>query len=444
MLTLRRAAAALAVVVAALFLGATVTSAGPDDPPVNPTAECAVGDALYWPITNEFDTSVDATWEPAGGIASAPIPAAANDRTYFTSANEWGVDTTTIGYTDPVTQDERSTTTSPNNSQCVYDVEFAKVWYGAAAPDLDGVVLFTAESSIGSAECTSDDGLLSCSYTLGGAAADDLSVPFGETYSVTEVDVDGWITTTGTGANFAGIVGFDEQALPDELVYLPADDRFCVNDGQQLEKYCTHTVTNLANEPEPEPTTPATEPPVAPAEPEIEITALAPICIGDFPYVEYSIAGDGLEADATVTLNFIYAGEVVETYENQPLSGEVLYPGTSVEPPDWPGWVETETNMWEPDPSDAAWRNGLQVEAVVNPMATGFVSYPAPGSGCETPRGVLGSGDTTITTLPAPTIPPGQGLPETGSSSTSIALIALALLGGGFGLIALSRRGAPR
>ncbi|MEL6527145.1 MAG: hypothetical protein AAFQ07_15690, partial [Chloroflexota bacterium] len=80
----------------------------------------------------------------------------------------------------------------------------------------------------------------------------DLDVPFGETYSVVEPDVDGWNATAGTGTGFAGISGFDADALPDDLVYDVADDRFCESNPDatfpfNLEKFCEHTVTNTVD-----------------------------------------------------------------------------------------------------------------------------------------------------------------------------------------------------
>ncbi|MEO1056153.1 MAG: LPXTG cell wall anchor domain-containing protein, partial [Actinomycetota bacterium] len=402
---------------------------------------------LYWRVTNDNDVDVAFTWNGPGDEDGAGVATAAS-RTYFTTQDAGGANTTIINWDNPADGPD-SKTKAHSNADCVYHVDFAKAWNGDAAPDLDGAVLFTATSSLGTAECTSDDGALSCTYPNDGA---DLEVPFGETYSVTEVAVDGWTTTAGTGNGFTGIEGFDEGALPDELVYVVADDRFCINDGQQLEKYCTHTLINTVDVPETTTTT-TTEPEPEP-EPTIEFSALAPVCIGDFPYVSYSVVGDGIDPDALVTLSFFFDPneDPVATYADQPLEGSVLWPGASEMPPDWPGWEEAADGSWIPDTvtEENLWREqGLLVVASVNPTVSDTVGYPDQTDACDTPRGVLGSGTTTTSTVapaptvpPTPTVPPGGGLPETGSSSMPIALIALALLGGGLGLVVLARRTA--
>lgn len=86
---------------------------------------------------------------------------------------------------------------------CPDQVVLDKAWDGGTAPDLDGAVLLTATSSVGTATCTSDDGVLSCSYTLDGEPAEALVVPAGETYSVDETVPAGWYTVSGVGTDFA-------------------------------------------------------------------------------------------------------------------------------------------------------------------------------------------------------------------------------------------------
>ncbi|MEO1056799.1 MAG: hypothetical protein AAFY28_07785, partial [Actinomycetota bacterium] len=269
MLSLRRAAAALTVVVPGLVIGASTgaTATGNNQQPdlrLNLTAECVVGDTLYWRVTNDNDVDIPFEWNGPGDEDGSGT-AAASARTYFTTQDAGGANTTIINWDNPGGSRD-SKTKAHNNSDCVYHVDFEKVWSGADAPDLDGAVLLTATSSLGTAECTSDDGSLSCAYTTG----DDLHVPFGETYSVAENAPQGWAGVVGLGDGFTGIDGFDDSALPASLDYDVADDRYCVNDPNadfplNLEKFCTHTVSNEA-------------------QPDLELNLTAECVVGDTLY----------------------------------------------------------------------------------------------------------------------------------------------------------------
>jgi hypothetical protein len=225
---------------------AEVTNTFVADVGLNLTAECRVGDTLYWRVTGDDDVDgVPFTWNgPGSNDGSGSVDA--GDRQYFTTV--WvpsNPNTTILTWFDPADDRNESKTKAHNNAPCIYHVTFEKVWNGAAAPDLDGATLFTASSSLGTASCTSDDGALSCTYSTG----DDLHVPFGETYSVSEPSVPGWNASSGTGSGFTGIEGYDPNALPDDLVFDVADDRFCQSNPNaefpfNLEIYCDHTVTN--------------------------------------------------------------------------------------------------------------------------------------------------------------------------------------------------------
>jgi hypothetical protein len=211
---------------------------------LNLTAECAVGDTLYWRVTNNEDVDIDVTWDGPGSNDGGPLTALANDRTYFTTQDAGGANTTSINWDNPAGTAD-SDTKQHNNQPCVYHVSYDKEWTGGDVPDLDGATLLTAESSLGTATCTSDDGALTCVYSTG----DDLRVPFGETYTVNENLPDGWSVGNGVGSGFTGIEGFDENALPEDLVYQVAEDRYCVSNPDagfpfNLENFCTHTVIN--------------------------------------------------------------------------------------------------------------------------------------------------------------------------------------------------------
>jgi hypothetical protein len=99
---------------------------------------------------------------------------------------------------------------SSSSPRCAGRIFFEKEWQdengnpaAVLVDDLDEL-LITAESSMGSATCaytaTSDN--LVCSYaSTSGTTTDGLLVPFGESYTVTEVNVPGgWETTAGTGS----------------------------------------------------------------------------------------------------------------------------------------------------------------------------------------------------------------------------------------------------
>jgi hypothetical protein len=116
----------------------------------------------------------------------------------------------------------------------------------------------------------------------------------------------------------------------------------------------------------------------------IDRVRLTSICVADTPYVDYVIEVANTPA-TTATLSFFdLDGQLVQRRSGLPLSGRVLYPGASVEPADWPGWALVD-GQWVIDPSDARWRDGLDVVIQVNPTASGSVSYPPATAACNRP-----------------------------------------------------------
>lgn len=216
---------------------------------------CAVGDTLVWKVTNSHDVAIPFSFD-GPGVSDGDGIAPAGGTTFFTTdGGESGE--TVISWTNP-SGGPSSDSEDPNGSSCVYHVSFDKAWEGGDAPDLDGAVLLTAESSIGTASCTSDDGALTCTYLLGETPVDDLHVPDGETYDVTETVPSGWYTVSGTGTGFTGIEGFDAGSLPDALVPDVADDRFCTSyetEGRSVgdDTRCVHLVTNAPTDQAPAP-----------------------------------------------------------------------------------------------------------------------------------------------------------------------------------------------
>ncbi len=221
---------------------------------LNLTAECRVGDLLYWRVQGDDATNdVNFTWTEYGGDENGSGQVDAGTRAYFTTTVP--AKTVIITWFNPATNKNETKTKAHNNAPCVGHVTFAKQWRGADAPDLNGAVILTAESSTSTASCTSDNGVLTCVYKKksNNSVIADLEVPFGETYSVNEA-VEGWTTAQGVGTGFEVVDGFDTTQLPNALVYAVPDDRYCVTNDQatppfNLKKFCTHTVVNTYNAP---------------------------------------------------------------------------------------------------------------------------------------------------------------------------------------------------
>ena len=114
---------------------------------------------------------------------------------------------------------------------------------------------------------------------------------------------------------------------------------------------------------------------------------LGPICVADHPYIHWELTATGLlptQNLATITITDVN-GNVVETLTNQPLVGSTLWPGASLDPEDWPGWVKIG-GVWYSDPSDAVLRQGVYVRADINPTAGPlFVAYPEATAACAQP-----------------------------------------------------------
>ncbi len=166
---------------------------------------------------------------------------------------------------------------------------------------------------------------------------------------------------------------------------------------------------------------------------------LGPICVADHPYIHWQLTATGLRPDqnlATITITDVN-GNVVETLTDQPLVGETLWPGASVDPEDWPGWVKIG-GVWFVDPSDAVLRQGVYVRADINPTAGPlFVAYPEATAACSQPEAL----EATTTTAAAASL--GGSLPVTGTSSSSTLWIAFGFLGLGGAALMIARRRRP-
>ena len=129
-----------------------------------------------------------------------------------------------------------------------------------------------------------------------------------------------------------------------------------------------------------------------PVEPAIQISALVPQCIGDAPYIFYSIDALGFTPVTTPTIKLLDKdGNLVATHNVTTFSGRLLYPGALVDAEgnaiDWPGW-KFENGLWSIDESDAFLRDGLHVVVEVNPTAEADVTYPPATEACANPEQV--------------------------------------------------------
>jgi uncharacterized repeat protein (TIGR01451 family) len=163
--------------------------------------------------------------------------------------------------------------------------------------------------------------------------------------------------------------------------------------------------------------------------PSITFTVLGPVCVQDHPFIRWVITPHNVTdaTTATITITDIH-GNVVKKLTDQPLTGETLWPGATINPDDWPGW-KLVNGVWVEDPTDAVLREGVTVTAEVNPSASGFVAYPPATSACANPP----------TPPPPPPKTPPPPLPFTGSGAGP-ALIGLIILLAGAALVARTRR----
>ena len=119
--------------------------------------------------------------------------------------------------------------------------------------------------------------------------------------------------------------------------------------------------------------------------------AATPVCINDIPYVNYVVTPVGFTPGANpTTVEWVDSNGVVrQTVLNQPLSGQLLWPGTTVVggvATDWPGW-EFVGGQWV-QVNDGL-RPTMTLRMTVNPTSETIVTYPPPTPFCSAnpPRG---------------------------------------------------------
>lgn len=192
------------------------------------------------------------------------------------------------------------------------------------------------------------------------------------------------------------------------------------------------------------------------------------VCVGDIPYFEYQVDfGSDEFVGNPMTITFVnpdgpnvdYDVVVPEPGERQ----QVIWPGASEDPPDWPGWVNTGTvdePNWVQSTADAGAftraSGGVQVNFETNPTETITVTYPPASAVCanpplsdrpdepgpDQPGEPEQPGAPTTSEAPPVTTAGGQppGLAVTGVEAAGLVLAGAALLGGGTALVVTSRR----
>ncbi len=190
-----------------------------------------------------------------------------------------------------------------------------------------------------------------------------------------------------------------------------------------------------------------------PAYPPDFPTAASGVCVGDIPYFQYQadFGENGQFVGNPMTITFKNpSGDPVVINTTVPAPGQsaqVLWPGASESPQDWPGWVNTGTEqnpVWEESTTDegAFTRapGGVTVEFATNPSISTTVTYPPASAICANPE----NPPTTTTTSGKPTTtaagPTTASLPRTGAQTAAIALVAGGLVAGGTALVVSSGR----
>lgn len=347
---------------------------------------------------------------------------------------------------------------------CPDPVVFDKAWDGGTAPDLDGAVLLTASSSLGSATCTSDDGTLSCSYTRDGEPAEALFVPAGETYSVTEAVPAGWYTVSGAGSGFS-----------------VADDA----------ESATHLVTNAPTTSAPEPT--FVDPTCASrgasiVDPDLEDGISYEVVAGSAtPGVEVTVravAGDGIVLEGTTewshtfgsvtdddcvlagtpsssleaecgaaTLTFVNtAGPAKPGYTGETIRFAYTVDGVEQSIDVAPGDTETVELSFDEDSGDHTVAIGDDEPTVVGSNCEPDVAQGGPTTTTSTTTAPTTTAPKPEGTLPAPTVPGTKSasggpttvageLPRTGGDGSGRLLgVGMILLVAGAAMVGLVRR----
>ncbi|MBP4138553.1 Ig-like domain-containing protein [Flavobacterium geliluteum] len=121
--------------------------------------------------------------------------------------------------------------------------------------------------------------------------------------------------------------------------------------------------------------------------PTITVTANS-YCSNNTPYVAYSVVADNFTPTDLLTINWIdSANNIVATQNNMPLSGNVLWPGATVDgngnPTDWPGWLLVNGQWTQGNDGFQLTRPSVTMQFTLNPTQSVVVNYPSAVSGCN-------------------------------------------------------------
>ena len=144
------------------------------------------------------------------------------------------------------------------------------------------------------------------------------------------------------------------------------------------------------------------------------------VCINDTPYVNYTITPSGFTPGANpVTLEWVDSTNTVrETLTGQPLSGQILWTGTTViggVTVDWPGWAFVG-GVWVVDNDGLV--PTMTLRASVNPTTEILLNYPPATAKCIPPE--------IHKDPPPPTV---SAVPVGGPEGLAVLAAMLALLG---------------
>ncbi|PIF32796.1 gliding motility-associated-like protein [Flavobacterium sp. 9] len=128
----------------------------------------------------------------------------------------------------------------------------------------------------------------------------------------------------------------------------------------------------------------------------VTVTVVAPTmtitadsyCSNDVPYVSYNVKPDNFTPNNLLTITWIdSANNVVATQTNLPLSGNILWPGATIDSNgnglDWPGWIFANGQWTEGVDGFENTRPSVTMEFSLNPTVKVVVNYPVATADCN-------------------------------------------------------------
>ncbi len=169
-------------------------------------------------------------------------------------------------------------------------------------------------------------------------------------------------------------------------------------------------------------------------------------CVGSIPSLKYALelpVGFPVPENPTpMTATFINPDNSGNDYvvRNLPLEGQFLWPGASINPPNWPGWERNADGTYSETDGNYRWtREGVTVLFQVNPEYSVKVDYPPASSICANPPASTPPVTPTPTptptqpTVPAANVPPAQSSDHLASTGKNISSVP-AWIGGSLGV----------